>query len=56
MTATDTPSATRCRHCGTPVRPSESGTYWVDAGGWDNCPDQERSHEPATPHATLQLA
>ena len=35
-----------CRHCGTPVRPSESGTYQVDAGGWDHCPDQERSHEP----------
>lgn len=37
---------TTCRHCGTPVHPSGSGTYYVDADEWDNCPNQERSHEP----------
>jgi hypothetical protein len=46
MTATDTAAWLACRHCGTPIRPSESGTYWVDAGEWDNCTGLERSHEP----------
>lgn len=26
--------------------PSESGTYSIDADGWDNWPNQERDHEP----------
>lgn len=47
MTATDTSTWQACRHCGTPVRRSATGTYYVDASGWDNCPNQEHSHEPA---------
>jgi hypothetical protein len=46
VTATETSTWQACRHCGTPVRPSESGTYWVDAREWDNCPNRERSHGP----------
>lgn len=47
MTATDTATWQACRHCGTPIRRSASGTYYVDAGEWDNCPNQDRSHQPA---------
>jgi antitoxin (DNA-binding transcriptional repressor) of toxin-antitoxin stability system len=36
-----------CHLCSEPIVPTASGAGWVDAEGWDHCPDTSDSHRPA---------